>query len=234
MIQNFCSDWEAHYNAFIKVIRRDFPYELHEDLFDNNLKNLFQDVYQDIISQHARIQNPYFSRKGKGILNLAFLDHFLILSFRFGHALYKADLSMEIADALYYSGRIRTSTDIYYRAEIGDFFLPSHPIGTVLGSRATYGKGFRPYNGVHIGPFDVLGKSPSVLVHPVIGDGVIIFPNASIYGGTIIGNNVTISAGTTVINENVPDNCIVFGESPDLKVMPNKHDNFEILEKGLF
>ena len=234
MIQNFCSNWEAHYNALIKVIRSDFPYELHENLFDENLKNLFQDVYQEIISQHAIIQNPYFSREGKGLLNLAFLDHFLILSFRFAHALYKANLSMEIADALYYSGRIRTSTDIYYRAEIGDFFLPSHPIGTVLGSHVTYGESFMPYNGVHIGPFDVLGKSHSELIHPVIGNSVIIFPNASIFGGTIIGNNVTISAGTKVINENVPDNCIVFGASPDLRVIPNKHDNFEIMKLGLF
>ena len=35
-------------------------------------------------------------------------------------------------------------------------------------------------------------------------------PNCIISGNSIIGSNVTISAGVKVINQNIPDNTLVF------------------------
>jgi len=37
-----------------------------------------------------------------------------------------------------------------------------------------------------------------------------------VLGDSHIGNNVVISAETYIINENIPDNSIVFGKSPNL------------------
>ena len=48
-------------------------------------------------------------------------------------------------------------------------------------------------------------------------------------GKTVIGNNVTISPGSTIINESIPDNCVVFGSTPELKVIPNKFNNLDII-----
>lgn len=48
-----------------------------------------------------------------------------------------------------------------------------------------------------------------------------MFANSSVIGDTIIGDNVVISAGTQIVNDNVPSNCIVFGQSPNL-VIKNK------------
>ena len=158
------------------------------------------------------------------------MDHYLILCYRFSNSLYLSCIKADLADAVYYSCRIRTSTDIFYRSVIGDYFLPSHPIGAVIDSKATYGIGLRLYNGVHIGPYGIDGKPPSEWIHPVIGDGVIIYAKSSIYGETVIGNNVTISPGTTIVNETIPNDCIVFGCSPELKAIPNKHNNLGIID----
>ena len=43
-----------------------------------------------------------------------------------------------------------------------------------------------------------------------------MFANSSILGKCHIGKNVNIEAGAIVKNQDVPDNCTVFGQSPNL------------------
>ena len=52
--------------------------------------------------------------------------------------------------------------------------------------------------------------------------------NATILGETTIGNNVIVSSNTYIINEKVPDNCIVFGQSPNIVIKEKSEP--EILE----
>lgn len=222
--------WAIQYKAFINLVKNDFPYPLEEHLFDAELEGIFKDVYADLIDQHSKTEDPYFSQNGQGILDLAYLDHYLILCYWFANALHLNTNKNELADAIYYSCRTRTSTDIFYRSEIGKFFHPIHPIGTVIDSKASYGVGLRLYNDIHIGPYGIDGKPPSEWIHPKIGDGVIIYAKSCIYGKSVIGNNVTISPGTIIVNETIPDNCVLFGQSPNLKAVPNKHDNMGIFD----
>lgn len=49
-----------------------------------------------------------------------------------------------------------------------------------------------------------------------------MYANSSILGNCKIGNNVNIGAGAVVKNQNVPDNCTVFGLSPNLIIKRNK------------
>jgi len=223
-------DYSKQYTSFISIIVKDCPYVLDGDLFTKGVEELFLQVYSDVITQHSKIKNSYYSNEGKGFLNLLFLDHFLILCYRFSRAIFLTGGKEELAEAVYYSCRIRTSADIFYWSSIGDYFLPSHPLGTVIDPRATYGEGLRLYNGVHIGPYGIDGKHPSEWVHPIIGNGVIIYAKASIYGKTIIGDNVTITPGTIILNENIPSNCIVFGASPNLKAVRNKYNNLGVID----
>jgi serine O-acetyltransferase len=225
------ADSKRNYEALVRMVERDSPYELPADALDRDTQDLFEMVHEELARQHSRIKNRYYALDGTGIINLSYLDHYLLLCFRFGHALHKNGIKAELADAVYYSGRMRTACDIYFKSEIGPYFLPSHPIGTIIDSRAVYGRGLRLYNAVHIGPYSIAGKPPSEWTHPVFGDGVIIYAKASVYGSSVIGNNVTITPGTTIINETIPDDCIVFGSSPELKAMPNKHNNLDFIEE---
>ena len=220
-------DAKANYKALIKCVSNDFPYPL--DLSHSEIWDMFKEVHFDLERQHSQMRDKYYSKDGIGIVDLRFLDHYLILCYRFGKFLSEHYADKNIADAVYYSCRMRTDTDLYYRCEIGDYFLPSHTLGTVFDSHAKYGKGLLIHNNVHIGPYNIIGNKASELIHPIIGDGVIIFAGASIYGKTIIGNNVTIGIGTKIINEVLPDNCIVMGTSPNIMVLPNKFDNLNYL-----
>ena len=220
-------DIRANYSALIKCVSNDFPYQI--DLSHSEIWDMFVEVHLDLERQHSKMRDKYFSRDGKGIIDLRYLDHYLILCYRFGKLLAKNFRDKNLADAVYYSCRMRTDTDLYYRCEIGDYFLPSHTLGTVFDSHAKYGIGLYIHNNVHIGPYNIIGNDPKDLIHPIIGDGVIIFAGASIFGKTIIGNNVTIGIGAKIINEEIPDNCVVLGSSPNIMILPNKFNNLNIL-----
>jgi serine O-acetyltransferase len=223
---NYCNQ----YDTFISLIKKDYPYHLREEYFNSCFKDLFNDVYEDTLKQHSRIKLSYYSLNGEGFINFAYLDHYIIICYRVAHVLYLMKDKQELADAIYYSCRIRTGTDIYYPCVIGDYFVPIHPIGSLMDSHSTYGLGLRLYNGVHVGPYGIDAKPPSEWIHPIIGNGVTICANSVIYGETIIGNNVTISPGSIIINEIIPDNCVVFGASPNLKAIPNKYNNLAFID----
>lgn len=108
--------------------------------------------------------------------------------------------------------------DMFYAIEMPDWFSAEHPVGTVLG-RAKYGNGFFFYQGCTVGGnYDKDGA----LHYPVIGENVKMFANSSLIGKCKIGNNVILGAGALVKNEDIPDNTIVFGQSPNLILKQNK------------
>ncbi|MBF0216041.1 MAG: hypothetical protein HQL30_03490 [Candidatus Omnitrophica bacterium] len=218
-----------NYKAFVRTVKSDHPYEMDDYMDGGEFKSTFKGVHQCLLEQHSRIKDRYFSQSGKGLLDLKHFDHYLIICLRVANALFRAGTRLDIAEAIYYSSRARTSVDIYYRSDIGDYFIPCHPIGTVIDSHSKYGIGLNLYNNVHIGPYDIVGKDPADYIHPVFGDGVVIMANVTIYGDCKIGNNVIVSHGTTIINQDIPDNCLVMGKSPDLKLLPNFHNNLSVL-----
>ena len=46
-------------------------------------------------------------------------------------------------------------------------------------------------------------------------------------GDSHIGNNVMVAADTYLINENIPDNCIVFGKSPNIIIKRKSEDEIK-------
>jgi serine acetyltransferase len=223
------------YYGMKKIVCMDYPYELNWD--DKILFEDFSIVYNSLIAEHGHIVNSYYSENGRGLVKLNYLDHYVILGYRFANYLYKkVNVNKEgpyargggaedVFEAVYYSIRIRGSIDLFYKTEIGPYFIPVHAIGAVIDSHAKYGKLFLIYNGVHIGPYNVTGKDPSDWAHPIIGDYVTLLGNSRVFGSSVIGNNVIVSTGTVIINEVVPDNCVISGISPNLYFMPLKIKN---------
>lgn len=218
---------EIVYNALKKCITQDYPFYFEWN--DKQYFNVFKEVYETILNEHAMINDPYYSNEKGGIIRLEYLDHYVILCHRYANALWHKGLN-EAADIVYYSLRVRGSLDLFYKTELGPYFIPVHALGAVIDSHAKYGKCFQFYNGVHIGPYSIAGVKPSDWKHPVIGDFVTVLANSKIYGKTNIGNNVIVAAETTLINAVVPDNCIVTGKSPNLYFLPLKVSNTDILK----
>lgn len=218
---------DKEYIAFKKMILNDYPYEIAID--DNEIFPVFKKIHLAICEQHSRINNKFFSNEGKGIVDFKFLDHYLIFCYRIANYIYKNYKNNQLAEAIYYSSRVRTSTDLYYTAEIGNYFIPVHSLGAIIDSHAVYGNLFKIYNGVHIGPYNIQGINPKEWKHPRIGNGVTLLANSGVFGTTEILDNVIVSMGTIIINEKIPSNCIVMGKSPNLYVLPITISNFDLV-----
>ena len=210
------------YQALKKCVLNDFPYIIDWD--DSLIEPHWDIVYERVLREHSNMNDPYFCRENKPILNLKFIDHFIILGYRLANYLWKHNLE-QYSEAIYYSYRIRGAIDLFYRTELGPYFLPNHTMGSVIDSHAKYGKLLFIMNGIHIGPYNIIGKDPSDLQHPIIGDYVTLLSKCSIFGKSKIGNNVIISNNALIINEEIPDNCIVYGQSPNLLFAPLKVKN---------
>lgn len=201
------------YEGVRKCVVNDYPFELIWK--DKEVFPVFSECYETLLEQHSHINNSYYSKGKEGIIRIDYLDHYVILCYRFAKLLNEVGMKT-LANAVYYSCRVRGSIDLYYTANIGKCFMPVHAVGTIVDSHAKYGDYFKIYDNCHIGPYSIIGKDPSEWEHPTFGDYVTVLGHTEVYGNTIVGNNVVISTGTRIINEEIPDNCIVSGTSPNL------------------
>lgn len=204
---------ESVYAGIRKCVINDYPFFIEWN--DELIFPVFQECFDEVIDQHSHIDNPYYSNGEEGVLRIEYLDHYVIITFRFAYALNKYGMK-KVSEAVYYSCRVRGSIDLFYTTNIGRCFMPVHAIGTVIDSHAKYGDFFKIYDGCHIGPFSIVGKNPGEWEHPSFGNYVTMLGHAKVYGKSIVGDNVIISTETVIINEEIPSNCIVSGKSPNL------------------
>ncbi|MDD7404401.1 MAG: serine acetyltransferase, partial [Bacteroidales bacterium] len=93
--------------------------------------------------------------------------------------------------------------DIHPGAEIGEYFAIDHGTGVVIGATAIIGNHVKLYQGVTLGAksFDLdENNNPikGIPRHPIIGDNVVIYSNASILGRISIGKNAVIGGNLWV------------------------------------
>lgn len=135
-----------------------------------------------------------------------------------GHLIYKKGSTTKICDKLYYLNKVMNGLDMFYAIELPSHFGAEHPVGSVMG-RAQYSDGFFFYQECTVGG---TRDKDGNLFYPIIEENVTMYSNSSILGRCHIGKNVNIGAGCIVKNQDVPDNCTVFGESPNLIIKNNK------------
>ena len=120
----------------------------------------------------------------------------------------KKEAARVLCDKIYGQLKIVSGCDLYYEVEMPEVFKFEHPTGSYIG-RARFGEGF---SFEHDCSVSCLEQG----VYPVIGNNVSMKSGSSIIGNSVIGDNCVIMPGTMIKDENVPDNSIVSGMSPNL------------------
>lgn len=203
------------YSRLLGIIYRQL-----ESLFglDDEEKSLISSKLSEsldsIFLHFALVDNKYFFDEKGAILDPLHSTQYCIVLYK----LSKVVDHKQLADKLYLLNKMLNSCDIYHGIDLPQFFLPEHPVGTVLG-RAKYSDYFVFQQNCTVG-----GNKG---VYPTIGSHVWMFANTSIIGDCQIGNNVYISSGTQIKDEDVPDNSLVFGASPNLIFKKRSADYFE-------
>lgn len=178
------------------------------------LESRFESVLEICAENFSHSNNKYYLAEGGGEcrFNPYHSVQYMIFLYYLSHDFYKNANAGQLCDKVYYLNKILHSVDLFYAIDLPSHFGAEHPIGSVMG-RAEYGDGFFFYQGCTVGGTrDKEGK----LFYPIIDSNVRMYANSSILGRCRIGKNVQIGAGALVKNQDVPENSIVFGHSPDL------------------
>ena len=153
------------------------------------------------------IDNKYFWKNGILYFSPDHSGQYLIYLYFYSHIFSNMGGGNKLKDKFYYLNKILHAVDIYAEVILPPVFFFEHPLASVFG-RAEYGNNFFAMQGCTVGGNK--GK------YPIIGENVKMFSNSKIVGNSKIGNNVWLSANSYIKDENVPDNSIVFGSSPNL------------------
>lgn len=110
-----------------------------------------------------------------------------------------------------------TGIDIHPGAQIGEYFTIDHGTGVVIGETCVIGNNVKIYQGVTLGaksfPLDENGNPiKGIARHPIVGNNVIIYAQATILGRVTIGDD-------SVIGGNV---WVTYDLQPGSKVIQNK------------
>ena len=143
----------------------------------------------------------------------------MIFLYYMSNELYKRGKSSELCDKVYYLNKIMNSVDLFYAIELPERFGAEHPVGSVMG-RAKYGDNLYFYQNCTVGGVETKDGPES---YPVLGNNVLLCANSSIIGKCNIGNNVKLGAGALVKNQDIPDDSLVFGQSPNLIIKKQKN-----------
>ena len=128
---------------------------------------------------------------------LSYPGFFAIAIYRVAHEFYVRRVPY-IARLMTEYAHERTGIDIHAGATIGEYFFIDHGTGIVIGETTTIGSRVKLYQGVTLGAksfeLDEDGNPvKGIKRHPDIGNGVVIYANATILGGkTKVGDNAVI------------------------------------------
>lgn len=108
---------------------------------------------------------------------------------------------IEVCTKLFLLNKALNGIDLFYEIEMPEIFFIGHSVGIVL-AKATYGNYLVLYQN------STVGKNHGVA--PVIGEGVIMYPNTAIIGRSRVADHTILSQGTSIINHDTPGNCVAY------------------------
>lgn len=140
-----------------------------------------------------------------------------ILNHRIGHKLLQLGVPL-IPRMISEMAHSETGIDIHPGATIGNSFTIDHGTGVVIGATAIIGDNVTIYQGVTLGaknfPLDSDGYPiKGIARHPIIGNRVVIYANATILGRITVGDDAVIG-GNIWITRDIPAGARVQQSKP--------------------
>lgn len=180
----------------------------------NMITTLSEEVFARSEFCFSKTENKYYSKKGETYFNPYHSGQYTVFLYFYSNTVFKNKKQYSaLADKIYYLNKIMNSCDLFYEVELPEIFMLDHPVGAVIG-RAKFGNYFSFTQNCTIGN--------NHDIFPVIGEHVTVSANSMILGNSKIGNNVILGAGTCIKDDDIPDNSVVFGSSPNLIIKKRK------------
>ena len=191
----------------ISIIACKKPRGICDSIWDNFLEKL--PAVLQMLNDDAQyiLENDPASNSIEEVY-LAYPGFYAIAIYRLSHVLYNLDLLLFSRLMSEYAHRI-TGTDIHAGAQIASPFFIDHATGIVIGETAVIAKYVKIYQGVTLGALSVSKDMKNAKRHPTVEEGVCIYANATILGGTTtIGKN-SIVGGNAWVTKSIPALSVV-------------------------
>lgn len=141
-------------------------------------------------------------------------SQYTIFLYFLANTLWQKEGNQRICVKLFFLNKALNGIDCFYEIKMPDIFFIGHSAGIVL-AKATYGNYLVLYQN------STVGKSHGIA--PVIGEGVIMYPNTAIIGASHVRNGSVISQAVSVINRETPGDCLVYqGNAGELVFRPRR------------
>lgn len=140
-----------------------------------------------------------------------------IINYQIAHELLLAGVPV-IPRMITESAHSETGIDIHPGATIGEYFAIDHGTGVVIGETAIIGRNVKLYQGVTLGARSFPTDENDNLIkgiprHPIIGDNVVIYSNATILGRVTIGSGAVVGGNIWVTTDVAPGEKLVQAKS---------------------
>ncbi|MFC5760078.1 MULTISPECIES: hypothetical protein [unclassified Rhizobium] len=151
-----------------------------------------------------------------GRFDILHSSQYCIFLYYLANTIWKHEKAAALCTKLFLLNKQLNAIDLFYEIEMPEVFFIGHSVGIVL-AKATYGNHLVLYQN------STVGKNHGVA--PVIEDGVILYPNTAVIGGSLVRERSIISQGVSVINRETERGKIVYqGPENRLAFRDSKRD----------
>lgn len=171
---------------------------------------MLRDLLETDVTAHYR-NDPAAHNEGEVILCYPGMK--AISSYRIAHRLVELNVPL-IPRIISELAHAETGIDIHPAAKIGHSFAIDHGTGVVIGATSIIGHNVTIYQGVTLGAKNFPQEEDGSLVkgierHPILGNNVIVYANATILGRINIGDRSVIG-GNIWLTHDVPADTKLF------------------------
>jgi len=184
-----------------------FPIGEHPELglIDTHMASALERLDQ-CISQ-VRMWTP-------GQFDVLHSSQYCIFLYYLSNTIWRNEQARTVCTQLFLLNKALNAIDCFYEIELPEVFFIGHSVGIVL-AKATYGNHLVLYQN------STVGKNHGQA--PVIGEGVILYPNTAVIGNSHVAERSVISQGVSVINQSTQANSLVFqGSAGSLVFKPSE------------
>ncbi len=180
------------------------------------------DIHQLLKSDLETMFNSDPAAKSIREVLLAYPGFYAISVHRIAHELWNNNIPV-IPRLLSEYAHCKTGIDIHPAASIGERFLIDHGTGVVIGETCNIGNDVKIYQGVTLGALSVSRDHAAIKRHPTIGNGVVVYANATILGGNTVIGDGSVIGGNVWITQSIPQDSLVFHKS---EIIIKNNSNF--------
>ena len=197
-------------SAYVQAqIKQFFPLDDQADLalIDAHLDEALQRVGRCI--DQVRMWTP-------GQFDVLHSSQYCIFLYYLSNTIWRREKVRGVCTKLFLLNKALNAIDCFYEIELPEVFFIGHSVGIVL-AKASYGNHLVLYQN------STVGKNHGDA--PVLGEGVIMYPNTAIIGRCQVRDRSIIAQGVSVINRDTEPASIAYqGHGGSLVFKPPGHD----------